>query len=66
MEDRYLGDGVYASFDGFHVILDLRAQDNTTRIALEFGVVNELKAFARDAFAEDPLKSCSKKEDKET
>ena len=27
MEDTYLGDGVYASFDGYHVWLDLRAQD---------------------------------------
>jgi hypothetical protein len=34
-EDRYLGDGVYASFDGYHIRLDLRAQDNFTRIGLE-------------------------------
>ncbi len=27
MEDTYLGDGVYASFDGYQVWLDLRAQD---------------------------------------
>ena len=33
--DKYLGDGVYASFDGYHIILDLRGQDSTTRIALE-------------------------------
>jgi len=26
MKDTYLGDGVYASFDGYHVWLDLRAQ----------------------------------------
>ncbi len=26
MEDTYLGDGVYASFDGYQVWLDLRAQ----------------------------------------
>ncbi len=24
--DQYLGDGVYASFDGYHIILDLRGQ----------------------------------------
>ena len=35
MEDQYLGDGVYASFDGFGIVLDLRAQDNTTRVVLE-------------------------------
>lgn len=35
LEDDYLGDGVYASFDGYQIVLDLRGQDNTTRIALE-------------------------------
>jgi hypothetical protein len=35
MDDDYLGDGVYASWDGYHVILDLRGQDSTTRIALD-------------------------------
>jgi hypothetical protein len=35
MDDIYLGDGVYASFDGFGIVLDLRGQDNTTRIVLE-------------------------------
>ena len=35
MEDRYLGDGVYASFDGYHIWLDLRGQDNYTKIALD-------------------------------
>ena len=28
-EDTYLGDGVYASYDGYHIWLDLRAQDPT-------------------------------------
>lgn len=32
---RYLGDGVYAWFDGYHILLDLRGQDNTTKIAME-------------------------------
>lgn len=44
-ETIYLGDGVYASFDGYHVILDLRAQDSTTRIALEPAVMEQLKAY---------------------
>ena len=42
MEDDYLGDGVYASFDGYHIVLDLRAQDSTTRIALEPAVMEAL------------------------
>ncbi len=48
IKDRYLGDGVYASFDGYHIILDLRAQDSTTRIALEQEVMNELVRFETD------------------
>lgn len=38
---EYLGDGVYASYDGYHVILDLRGQpdhnlgDALNRVALE-------------------------------
>ena len=48
MEDRYLGDGVYASFDGYHVVLDLRAQDNTTKIFLDPQVVFALREFTRD------------------
>ena len=45
IEDRYLGDGVYASFDGYHVVLDLRGQDSTTRIALEPNVLASLNAY---------------------
>ena len=37
--DDYLGDGVYASHDGHNIVLDLRAQDSTTRIALEPAVM---------------------------
>ena len=43
--DTYLGDGVYASFDGYHVILDLRGQDTTTRIALEPDVLLALNEY---------------------
>ena len=48
MEDRYLGDGVYASFDGYHVWLDLRAQ-NDTKIALESAVLVALIKYAKEA-----------------
>lgn len=46
MEDKYLGDGVYASWDGFHIWLDLRGQDETTRIALEPAVLGQLVEYA--------------------
>lgn len=46
--DSYLGDGVYASFDGYHVWLDLRGQDSVTRIALEPPVLTALDRYRQD------------------
>lgn len=43
--DSYLGDGVYASFDGYHITLDLRGQDNHTKIALEPQVLDALRGY---------------------
>lgn len=43
--DMYLGDGVYASYDGYHVVLDLRGQDTTTRIALDPKVIENLFTY---------------------
>ena len=45
LED-YLGDGVYASFDGCAITLDLRAQ-GSDRITLELEVLGNLIAFAK-------------------
>jgi len=50
IEDRYLGDGVYASFDGFSVNLDLRDQDSTTRIGLEPQVAAKLHEYCKDCW----------------
>jgi hypothetical protein len=50
--DEYLGDGVYASFDGYSIILDLRAQDNS-RIALEPQVWEALKRYAKQVGLEE-------------
>ena len=47
IEDEYLGDGVYASYDGYHIWLDLRGQDKTTKIALEPSVMNALMKFTK-------------------
>ena len=44
-KEAYLGDGVYASTDGYNIILDLRAQDNTTKIYLEPSVLRALNEF---------------------
>lgn len=43
--EEYLGDGVYATFTGMGIWLDLRAQDSTTRIFLEPQVFNALVLF---------------------
>lgn len=43
----YLGDGVYATFDGYNIWLDLRAQVDTTRICLEPQVLEALDKFRR-------------------
>jgi hypothetical protein len=43
--ERYLGDGVYASFDGWSIWLDLRAQ-GPERICLEPEVLANLIEFA--------------------
>lgn len=51
IEDRYLGDGVYASFDGYHVNLDLRAQPPSlpiTMIALDPSVRAALLLYIND------------------
>jgi hypothetical protein len=47
-ENRYLGDGVYASCNGYHIILDLRAQDLSC-IALEPEVFQALIQYEKDA-----------------
>ena len=44
MEDRYIGDGVYASWDGYQIWL--RAEFN--RIALDAGTFESLLRYARD------------------
>lgn len=49
MKDAYLGDGVYASFDGYAITLDLRAQDDTTRIYLEPEVLQALDRYREAA-----------------
>jgi hypothetical protein len=49
--ETYLGDGVYATFDGeWFIRLDLRAQDSTTVIALEPPVLRALLEFVKQAW----------------
>jgi hypothetical protein len=63
MEDAYLGDGVYASWDGYHVVLDLRAQDNTTRISLEPSVFDALIDYRKSVQQEIKRRVCKDAEE---
>jgi len=45
-KETYLGDGVYAVFDGYDITLDLRGQDSTTFISLSSYELDKLNAFA--------------------
>lgn len=47
MIPEYLGDGVYAYTDGYHIILELTAQDPQERIALEPAVFKNLLEYGR-------------------
>ena len=60
-QDQYLGDGVYASHDGYHIWLDTRAQFQVHRIALEPSVFKKLIEYADGIralqLAEPPIQS---------
>ena len=43
---QYLGDGVYASHDGYQIWLSLDGQDPGIRIALEPAVLDALNRYA--------------------
>lgn len=49
-KDEYLGDDVYASFNGRQIWLDLRGQDDHTAIALEPAVMMALERYAEKVF----------------
>lgn len=50
MRPRYIGDGVYASFDGFHVWLHLDSHDAPPIVALESAVMDSLIEYSRAVF----------------
>lgn len=47
-EKRYLGDGVYASFDGYHVWLHVNHHESPPCVALEPPVIDALNRYFRD------------------
>ena len=46
MNDEYLGDGVYASYDGYHIVLDLRGQTGLEGAGEVFRIALEPSVFA--------------------
>ena len=51
MEPRYLGDGVYASFDGYHIWLVTGSHDKPdNRVALEPFVFEAAMKYGKEAF----------------
>jgi hypothetical protein len=57
--ETYLGDGVYAVFDGWNIVLDLRAQ-GPDKICLEPEVLAALFLFAKQLGWKSPEGSGSK------
>jgi hypothetical protein len=53
VEATYLGDAVYASFDGYHIWLHLNRHDGPGLIALEPAVYESLKHYAKRIWGEE-------------
>jgi len=53
IEQRYLGDGVYASYDGYHIWLAVNDHTNKV-VALEPPVLKALMEYERDIGQIDP------------
>jgi hypothetical protein len=49
-DERYLGDGVYATFDGWFVWLTVDRNGVKERVALEPEVYAALRRYARDVW----------------
>jgi len=53
MKDRYLGDGVYASFDGYQIWLAVNDHRNTPVVALEPLVMEALIQYYKDLIVKE-------------
>ena len=42
---RYIGDGVYANFDGYQIIIKTHREDGTHYIAIESAVLKSLNEY---------------------
>jgi hypothetical protein len=51
-EPRYLGDGVYATFDGYHIWLRAQGPEHMNAVALEPAVFDALLQYQSDLVRE--------------
>jgi hypothetical protein len=51
-ENTYLGDGVYASYDGYQILLAVNHHENI-QVAIEPKVMRELLAYASRVWGEE-------------
>ena len=47
---RHIGDGVYAGFDGYHIILKANSPYSEHAVYLEYSVMESLKKYAKQRF----------------
>lgn len=52
--ERYLGDGLYASFDGYHFILRAPKMNGDHTVALEPQVLDAFQRYIADVLAARP------------
>ena len=52
-DETYLGDGLYARFDGLQIVLRAPRPEGDHYVALEPEVYEELRRFARKAWCEE-------------
>jgi hypothetical protein len=55
MKETYLGDGLYAGFDGYQIILRAPRMEGDHYVALEPAVFAELVDFARTVWLSKPV-----------
>ncbi len=56
MQPRYLGDGVYAEFDGYHIVLKANSHtEPTDTVYIDSHVWASLQEFAKQAYAEQQV-----------
>ena len=62
MTPTYLGDGLYATYDGYHIELRLGSHTNEPVVLLDNETVHGLLRYLKLVFPEHPLLQTDKKD----